>query len=167
MVNESPMRQPWLTSRSRVSCSLMSVASSSVSPAYLGASMNLRNSKVLLQRYFSPRQTMSLRLLVFQLAMEGKTASAGGGGAGGQPAVAVEGDGEGGGADAFAEGEEGTVLAEVGDGVGVAVVDLDLLHAGVALEVDEVLAVEEVLVDFLGAADVEDGVGGADQLAHL
>lgn len=58
------------------------------------------------------------------------------------------------------------MLAEVGARVGVAVVDLDLLHAGIAFEVDEVVALEEVLVHFLGAADVEDGVGGADEFAH-
>ena len=57
----------------------MVVASSNTSPANFGASMNFRNSSDLLQRYFSPRHSMSLSPLVFQFAMVVKTAPAGGG----------------------------------------------------------------------------------------
>src|SRR5687767_3983332 len=54
----------------------MSVASSKVSPAFLGAATKRRNSRDLLQRYFSPRHSMSFKPLVDQLATEVKTAEA-------------------------------------------------------------------------------------------
>src|SRR5687768_15834128 len=54
----------------------MSVASSKVSPAFLGAATNRRNSRDLLHRYFSPRHSMSFNPLVDQLATEVKTAVA-------------------------------------------------------------------------------------------
>src|SRR5437867_12757102 len=56
----------------------MFVASSNVSPDLLGAATNRINSRDLLQRYFSPRQVMSLSPLVDQFAMEVKTAARGG-----------------------------------------------------------------------------------------
>src|SRR3954469_14664354 len=54
----------------------MSVASSKVSPARFGAAINRINSRDLLQRYFSPRHSMSFNPLVDQLATEVKTAAA-------------------------------------------------------------------------------------------
>src|SRR2546422_6904364 len=56
----------------------MSVASSNVSPAFFGAPTNRMNSRDLLQRYFSPRQVMSLSPLVDQFATDVKTAAADG-----------------------------------------------------------------------------------------
>src|ERR1700724_3459256 len=53
----------------------MSVASSKVSPARLGAATNRRNSRDLLQRYFSPRHSISFSPLVDQLATDVKTAA--------------------------------------------------------------------------------------------
>src|SRR5438128_135452 len=53
--------------------SLMSVASSNFSPDFFGAATKRRNSRDLLQRYFRPRQVMSLSPLVDQLAIEVKT----------------------------------------------------------------------------------------------
>src|ERR1700737_4277249 len=56
----------------------MSVASSNASPDFFGALMKRRNSRDLLQRYFSPRQVMSFNPLVDQFATEVKTAARGG-----------------------------------------------------------------------------------------
>src|SRR3954469_6538636 len=53
----------------------MSVASSKVSPARLGAATNRMNSRDLLQRYFSPRHSISFNPLVDQFATEVKTAA--------------------------------------------------------------------------------------------
>src|SRR5881394_2457345 len=53
----------------------MSVASSNVSPARLGAATNRRNSRDLLHKYFSPRHSMSFNPLVDQFATEVKTAA--------------------------------------------------------------------------------------------
>src|SRR3954447_13424953 len=69
-------RQPFVLNFSRVSGSLMVVASSNGSPARFGASMKRRNSSDLLQRSFSPRHSMSFKPLVFQFAIVVKTASA-------------------------------------------------------------------------------------------
>src|SRR3954470_22343009 len=71
-------RQSLLSNFVRVSSSLMSVASSKVSPDFLGASTKRKNSSDLLQRYFSSRQVISFLPLVDQLAMELKTAAPGG-----------------------------------------------------------------------------------------
>src|SRR5690348_6034401 len=59
--------------------SLRLVANSNGSPERAGASANFRNSSDLLQRYFSPRHSTSLRPLVFQLATEVKRAPGCGG----------------------------------------------------------------------------------------
>ena len=53
----------------------MSVASSNGSPDFFGAATNRRNSRDLLQRYFSPRHSISFSPLVDQLATEVKTAA--------------------------------------------------------------------------------------------
>src|SRR5438477_180737 len=63
----------------RVFSSLISVASSNVSPATFGALTRRMNSRDLLHRYFFPRQTMSFNPLVDQFATEVKTAPDGGG----------------------------------------------------------------------------------------
>src|SRR2546423_9360292 len=53
----------------------MLVAISNVSPASLGAAMNRRNSRDLLQRYFFLRQAMSFKPLVDQFATVVNTAA--------------------------------------------------------------------------------------------
>src|SRR5438552_12617711 len=53
----------------------MFVASSNVSPAFFGAARKRKNSRDLLQRYFSPHQVMSFNPLVDQFATEVKTAA--------------------------------------------------------------------------------------------
>src|ERR1700757_2345021 len=52
----------------------MFVANSNGSPLFFGAVTKRRNSRDLLQRYFSPRQVMSLSPLVDQFAIEVRTA---------------------------------------------------------------------------------------------
>src|SRR5213083_816701 len=56
----------------------MFVASSNVSPDFLGAATNRMNSRDLLQRYLSPRHVMSFKPLVDQFATDVKTAAPGG-----------------------------------------------------------------------------------------
>src|SRR3954462_6611624 len=56
----------------------MSVASSNVSSARFGAATKRMNSRDLLQRYFSPRHSMSFKPLVDQFATEVKTAAGAG-----------------------------------------------------------------------------------------
>src|SRR5204863_8698218 len=68
-------RQPLSMNFSRVASSLMSVASSKVSPARFGAATNRRNSRDLLHKYFSPRHSMSFNPLVDRFATEVKTAA--------------------------------------------------------------------------------------------
>src|SRR5438876_6285034 len=53
----------------------MLVAISNVSPAFLGAEMNRRNSRDLLHKYFLPRQVISFNPLVDQFATVVKTAA--------------------------------------------------------------------------------------------
>ena len=53
----------------------MFVASSNVSPDFFGAATKRKNSRDLLQRYFRPRQGMSLSPLVDQFAIEVNTAA--------------------------------------------------------------------------------------------
>ena len=79
--------------------------------------------------------------------------------AGGQPAKAVERHRELGRADVLAKSEERVVLLQVIDGGLLALVDLDLLDAGIALDIEDAVALEQVLVEFLRAADVQDGIG--------
>src|SRR5437764_2733908 len=71
-------RQPLRRNFFLVRSSAISVASSNVSPARLGASTKRRNSRDLLQRYFFPRHSISFNPLVDQFATEVKTAAAGG-----------------------------------------------------------------------------------------
>src|SRR6478735_2855832 len=52
----------------------MFVANSKTSLAFFGAAIKRRNSRDLLQRYFSPRHSISFNPLVDQLAIEVKTA---------------------------------------------------------------------------------------------
>ena len=106
----------------------MSVASSNGSPDFFGAATNRRNSRDLLQRYFSPRHSISFRPLVDQLAMEVKTA-AGQGTAIGFPEIGhdrlarrkpfqIRGSAPGNRfvPDIFAEGEERVMAAQIFDG---------------------------------------------------
>src|SRR5262249_10088379 len=53
----------------RAFLSSMLVAISNASPAFFGATINRRNSRDLLQRYFLPRQVMSFKPLVDQFAI--------------------------------------------------------------------------------------------------
>ena len=69
------------------------------------------------------------------------------------------------GADIFAEGEQGVVASKIFDRRFVLLVDFDLFDAGIALEVEDAIAGEQVGIEFLGAADVKDGVGFAIELA--
>src|SRR4051812_35927794 len=69
------------------------------------------------------------------------------------------------GADIFAEAEEGLVTLQIFDGRSVALIDFDLFDARIALDVEDAVAREQVGIEFLGAADVENGVGLAVKLA--
>src|SRR2546421_4296653 len=62
-------------------------------------------------------------------------------------------------ADVFAEGEEGVVALEIFDRRFVILIDFDLFDAGIALDVEDAVAAEEIGIEFLGATDVEDRIG--------
>src|SRR4029434_3113438 len=73
--NGETNRQRFCSNFFLVVSSGMLVASSNVSPELFGAFTKRKNSRDLLQRYFRPRQVMSLRPLVDQFAIEVKTAA--------------------------------------------------------------------------------------------
>src|SRR5204862_4546029 len=58
--------------------------------------------------------------------------------------------------DVFAEAEQRVVALQILDRGFVALVDFDLFYSGIALDVDDAIAREQVGIEFLGAADVED-----------
>src|SRR4051794_20280244 len=68
-------RQPLRWNFVRVRSSLMLVASSNDSPDFLGAATKRMNSRDLLQRYLSPRHSISFSPLVDQLATDVNTAA--------------------------------------------------------------------------------------------
>src|ERR1700730_6778531 len=68
-------RQPLVSNFSRVFRSSMLVASSKVSPAFLGAATKRKNSRDLLHRYLRRCQVMSFNPLVDQFAIEVNTAA--------------------------------------------------------------------------------------------
>src|SRR5262249_19240620 len=83
----------------------------------------------------------------------------------GLPADAVQRDGGTSGADIFAESEEGGVMRKgIGNDGAAVVIDEALFLAGIALDVDEAAVLKEVFVEFLFAADIQDGVGLAVEL---
>src|SRR2546423_2929161 len=82
-----------------------------------------------------------------------------------QPLQVVSGNGEAGRLNVFAESEERVMALEIFDRRFVALIDFDLLHARIALDVEDAVAREQVGIEFLGAADVEDRVGFAIELA--
>src|SRR2546423_306355 len=82
-----------------------------------------------------------------------------------QPLQVVSGNGEAGRLNVFAESEERVMALEIFDRRFVALIDFDLLHARIALDVEDAVAREQVGIEFLGAADVQNGVGFAIELA--
>ena len=156
----------------------MLVASSNVSPASFGAATKRRNSRDLLQRYFSPRQVMSFSPLVDQFATEVNTAAREGGAIRfpqighdrlprRQPFESVRRHRKSFCADVFAESKKRVMAAQIIDGRSDAFVDLDLLNPGIALDVKNAIAYQQVVVEFLGAANVQDGVGVAIKLTDF
>jgi hypothetical protein len=71
------------------------------------------------------------------------------------------------GADAFTKSEQRVMSAQVFLRRFHAFVDLDLLYAGITLDVKNAIRTEEVVVKFLCTANVQDCVRFAIQLANL
>ena len=153
----------------------MSVASSNVSPAFFGAATNRRNSRDLLQRYFLPRHAMSFNPLVDQLATDVKTAAREGERARfpkighdwlprRQPLESVHRHRKIFRPDIFAESEKRVMPPQIFDRRFYAFVDLDLFNAWIAFDVENAIAREQIVVEFLRAANVQDGVGFAIKL---
>src|SRR3954468_24493565 len=69
------------------------------------------------------------------------------------------------GPDIFAEGKKGVMAPEILEGGFLALIHFDLLNAGIAFDVENAIAGEQIGVELLGAADVEDGVGFTVKLA--
>ena len=55
--------------------------------------------------------------------------------------------------------------AQIIDGRSLALIDFDLLHTRITLDVEKPVAAPQVVVEFLRAADIENGVGFAVKLA--
>ena len=70
------------------------------------------------------------------------------------------------GADIFSEGEKRVVAAQILDGRFDPLIDLDLLDARIAFDVENAIAREQIVVEFLRAADVQDRVGFAVEFAN-
>jgi len=68
------------------------------------------------------------------------------------------------GADVFAECEKRVMPPQIFDCRFHAFVDLDLFNAGVALDVKNTIRNEQIVVEFLRAANVQDRVGIAIEL---
>src|SRR2546423_4349713 len=74
----------------------------------------------------------------------------------GQPLQIVCRDGEPFGADVLAEGEERVMALEIFQRRFVTLIDFDLLNAGIAFDVENAIAGEQIGIEFLRAANVED-----------
>ena len=59
------------------------------------------------------------------------------------------------------------MLSQVFDGGFVSLIDLDLLYARIALDLKEAIAFSQVVVQFLRAANIENGIGIAIELANF
>src|SRR3979411_2732014 len=70
-------------------------------------------------------------------------------------------------ADVFSKREKCTMPAEIIDCRSHALIDLDLLDAGIALYVENAIAFQQVIVEFLRAADVQDRVRVAIKLTDF
>lgn len=63
------------------------------------------------------------------------------------------------GANVFSKSEKRAVLAQVVDGRTNSFVDLDLFDAGITLDIEDAVTLEQVIVEFLGSANIKDRVG--------
>src|SRR6478672_4098266 len=63
------------------------------------------------------------------------------------------------GANAFSKSEKRAVFAQVLDGRTNSFVDLDLFDAGITLDIKDAVTLEQVIIEFLGSANVKDRVG--------
>ena len=70
-------------------------------------------------------------------------------------------------ADVFTKRKQRAVPAEIIDCRSSAVIDLDLFDAWIALDINDAVTGEQVVVEFLRAADVEDRVGFAVEVADF
>ena len=70
-------------------------------------------------------------------------------------------------ANVFAKGEKRVMPAEIPARGRVAFVDLDLLHAGIAFDVKNAVALQQVVIEFLAPANIEDGIGVPVELPDL
>ena len=70
-------------------------------------------------------------------------------------------------ADILPESEKRMVAAKIFDGRFYPLIDFDLFHAGVAFDVKNAIAREQVVVELLRAADIQDGIGVAIKLADF
>ena len=69
-------------------------------------------------------------------------------------------------ADIFSEGEKRVMAPQIFDRRLHALIDLDLLHSRIAFDIQDAIAREQVVIEFLGAANVKDGVSLAVECAN-
>ena len=70
-------------------------------------------------------------------------------------------------ADIFTKREQRVVPPQIIDGRSHTLVDLDLLNAGIALDIENTIGNKQVVVEFLRSANVQDRVGVAIKLSNL
>ncbi len=75
-------------------------------------------------------------------------------------------DGKSTGADVFAEGEQRVMTLQISQRAVVFLVDFDLFDAGIAFDVEDALALGQVLMQVERAADIQDRVRFAVKFAH-
>ncbi len=68
------------------------------------------------------------------------------------------------GTDVFAKSEKRVVSPEIINRGTLALIDFDLLHARVAFDVENAIAREQVVIEFLRAADIQDRISFAVKL---
>src|ERR1700736_1244266 len=68
--------------------------------------------------------------------------------------------------DVFAECEQGVMTTEVVDCRSYALVDLDLLNTGIAFDIDNAVALQQIVIELLRAANVKNGVRVPVKLAN-
>ena len=84
-----------------------------------------------------------------------------------EPLQFVQRHGEPIGPDVFAKGEKGAMFSQIIDRRPDALIDLDLLDARVALDVKNALALQQIVIEFLSPADIEDRVRLAVELSDF
>src|SRR5205823_4176343 len=70
-------------------------------------------------------------------------------------------------ADVFAEGEKSVVAVQIFERRFDALINLDLLNSRIAFDIENAIVHQQVFIEFLGAADVQNGVSVAIKFSNF